>query len=81
MKKSITILALCLTCMAVLTGCGGKKADKSVSVDTKKLCESLTETISGDLNTVNDDLIASTYFIDMEKVEESAAALNSGASA
>lgn len=81
MKKKFSILLLAALMALVLTACGGGKT-KDISVDVTKLCEDLQATVtSGSLATVSADLQASTYFFDLEKVEESAAALSSGASA
>lgn len=80
MKKHYLLFAVILAAL-LLTGCGGKKKSEGVSVDVNKLCKDLQGTIQGDLNEVSTDILASTYFLDMEKIEESTAALNSGASA
>lgn len=80
MKKTVTVLVLAAMMAFVLTACGGKSKD--ITVDVTKLCEDLQSTVtSGELASVSSDLQASTYFFDLTKVEESAAALSSGASA
>lgn len=81
MKKRILVGITVAICAIALTACGGKK-DKEVSVDINRLAADLTATVTSDtLSTVSTDIMASTYFFDMEKVEEGTAALNSGASA
>ncbi len=77
MKKRIM---LCLTAMVLvfaLTACG-KKSDE-VTVDVKKLAADLQESITSEVAEVSSDIFASTFFVDMEKVDESIAYLNSGA--
>ncbi|MDO4521863.1 MAG: DUF4358 domain-containing protein [Eubacteriales bacterium] len=82
MKKNVSLFLLAALLVFVCTACGSKKNDKDITVDISKLCEDLKGTItSGDLAEDSSNLIASTYFFDMSKIEESAAALNSGASA
>lgn len=81
MKKRLSVLLFAVLMIFVLTACGGKK-EKDINVDITKLCEELQTTVtSGSLATVTPELQASTYFFDLSKVEESAAALNSGANA
>lgn len=81
MKKRLSVLLLAAFMVLALTACGGKKG-KDITVDVTKLCEELQATItSGSLATVAPELQASTYFFDLAKVDESAAALNSGANA
>lgn len=78
MKKRIILCMTALVLVLALTACGKKSND--VTVDIKKLSSDLQATItSGDVAEVSSDILASTYFLDMEKVEESTAALNSGA--
>lgn len=71
---------LCAAALTLgLTACGGKK---ETSIDVAQLSKDLQATIStGSLGEVSEDIIASTYFLDMDKIEEASAALNSGASA
>lgn len=81
MKKYLSILLTIMTMAFILTACGGGKSG-DVTVDVTKLCEDLQATVtSGELATVSSDILASTYFFDMAKIEESTAALSSGASA
>lgn len=81
MKKRLSLLLLAVFIVFALTACSGKK-EKDITVDVNKLCEDLQATItSGSLASVTPELQASTYFFDLTKVEESAAALNSGANA
>ena len=80
MKKQISRFLLGAVLVCSLTACGSK-SDK-VNVDISKLAEDLQGTItSGALAEVPSDIFASTFFLDMEKVAESTALLNSGASA
>lgn len=81
MKKKLTILLVVMTMAFVLTACKGTNSE-DINVDIAKLCEDLQATVtSGELAIVSSDILASTYFFDMTKVEESTAALSSGASA
>lgn len=81
MKKKLTILLVIMTMAFVLTACKGTNSE-DINVDIAKLCEDLQATVtSGELAIVSSDILASTYFFDMAKVEESTAALSSGASA
>ena len=45
------------------------------------MCTDLEGTIDSEVSEVSNDIIASTYFVDMEKIDEAAAALNSGSNA
>ncbi len=81
MKKKPAVLLAVVMMAFMLTACGGKKSE-NIDVDITKLCEDLQATVtSGELAAVSSDILASTYFFDMSKVEESIAALSSGASA
>lgn len=82
-KKTFVLAVLCVFALLALTACGGKSSSGSgdVSVDVSKLCQDLEGTISSEVSEVSSDVMASTYFFDMDKIEESAAALNSGSSA
>lgn len=80
MKKRLSVLLLAAFMMLILTACG--ENTKDITVDVTKLCDDLKATVtSGELATVSADLQSSTYFFELAKVEESAAALSSGASA
>lgn len=79
MKKRIFVCLAAASLALSLTACGsgGKK-----NVDIAKLSSDLQGTItSGALAEVSSDIFASTYFLDMDKIADSTAALNSGASA
>lgn len=80
-NKSIIIAVLCLFTVLALTACGKKSKGGEISVDVAKLCTDLTATIDSEVSEVNSDILASTYFFDMDKIEASAASLNSGSSA
>lgn len=83
MKKTLILAVLCAFTALILTACGGKSSSGSadVSVDVNQLCKDLEGTINSEVSEVSSDIIASTYFFDMDKIEESAAALNSGSNA
>lgn len=82
-KKALILAVLCAFTALVFTACGSKSSSGSsdVSVDVSKLCQDLEGTIDSEVSEVSSDVIASTFFFDMDKIEESAAALNSGSSA
>lgn len=81
-KKTWILAVLCAFAALMLTACGGKSSGGSeASVDVSKLCQDLEGTITSEVSEVGSDIIASTFFFDMDKIEESAAALNSGSSA
>lgn len=78
-KHSVCILPAVLAA-CILTACSGGSG--SSSVDMSKLAEDLKGTVtSGELAEVSSDILASTYFLDMEKIAESTASLSSGATA
>ena len=78
-KRILTCFAAAAAIACVLTACGSKGG---ADIDMKKLSADLQGTItSGSLAEVSSDILASTYFLDMEKIDDSVAALNSGASA
>ncbi len=81
-KKALILAVLCTFTALVFTACGSKSSGGGdVSVDVSKLCQDLEGTIDSEVSEVSSDVIASTFFFDMDKIEESAAALNSGSSA
>lgn len=82
-KKALILTILCAFAALLLTACGGKSSSGSsdVSVDVSKLCQDLEGTIDSEVSEVSNEVIASTYFFDMDKIEEAAAALNSGSNA
>lgn len=79
MKKFLSIMLIAMIALFAFTGCGKKETAKEI--DITKLCQDLQGTITSEVKEVNSDILASTFFIDMEQVEESIAALNSGANA
>ena len=83
LKKTLILTVLCTFTVLLFTACGGKSSSDSadVSVDVKQLCTDLEGTIDSEVSEVSNDIIASTYFVDMEKIDEAAAALNSGSNA
>lgn len=64
-----------------LTGCS--KGGGEVTAEPAKLAEEIAASAvtSDKLSAISTDILASTYFVDMEQIEEGAAYLNSGASA
>lgn len=81
--KALVLAFLCTFAALMLTACDGKSGSDSaeVSVDVNQLCKDLKGTIDSEVSEVSSDVIASTYFFDMDKIEEAAAALNSGSNA
>lgn len=79
MKKILSMVFAALFVLTVLTGCG--KDSTTASVDVNKLCQDLQGTITSEVKEVNADIIASTFWIEADKVDECVAALNSGANA
>ena len=82
--KKLLLLAVCCAFTALLFTACGKKSDSGsadVSVDVNQLCKDLEGTIDSEVSEVSNDVIASTYFFDMDKIEAAAAALNSGSNA
>lgn len=83
MKKYLSFVLASLMLILSLTACG-EKAPKEVTASAADLAKQLTETVSdGTLaaDPVVSDILASTYFVDMEQVEESAAYMSTGATA
>ena len=81
--KVLILTCLCVLTALMLTACGGKSSsgNADISVDINQLCKDLEGTIDSEVSEVSSDVIASTYFFDMDKIEESIAALNSGSNA
>lgn len=81
-KKNLVFAVLCMFAVLMLTACGGKSSGNAdISVDVNQLCKDLEGTIDSEVSEVSSDIIASTYFFDMDQIEASAAALNSGSNA
>jgi len=83
MKKYLSFILASLMLILSLTACGSK-APKEVTTSAADLAKQLSETVSdGTLaaDPVVSDILASTYFVDMEQVEESAAYMSTGATA
>ena len=78
LKKTLIFTVLCTFTVLLFTACGGKSSSDSadVSVDVKQLCTDLEGTIDSEVSEVSNDIIASTYFVDMEKIDEAAAGSN-----
>lgn len=82
MKKMITVLFTVALMGLLLTGCGGSEKAKEITAAPSKLAEDLSKTASGDtLSAVTSEILASTYLVDTEKIEDGAAFLGTGATA
>lgn len=81
LRFSFAAVFILLAAMTI-TACSGEK-DKNINVDIKKMAEEIqTQSItSGELKETTGDIFASTYFVDMSKVDESAAYLSSASTA
>lgn len=80
MKKKMLTCLMAITCVFMLAACGKKKED--ITVDMNTLVSDLSATVTSDtLANVSSDIMASTYFFDTEKIDESVGAMGSGASA
>lgn len=83
MKRYLSFALASLMLILSLTACG-KKAPAEVTASAADLAKQLSETVSdGTLSSepVVSDILASTYFVDMDQVEESAAYMSTGATA
>ncbi|MEE0420779.1 MAG: DUF4358 domain-containing protein [Lachnospiraceae bacterium] len=82
MKKYLCIALAAVMMVFSLTACGGKGSAKEVTASADELAKKLAEeTVTSDkLSAVSSDILASTYFVDMDQVEDSAAYLSTGAS-
>lgn len=82
MKKTITLIMSCLVLMLALGACGKSSEGTGVSASADEIAKDLAENAvtSDTLSSISADILASTYFVDMEKVEDSAAYLSTGAS-
>lgn len=79
MKKYAALIIMGLIMAFALTACGGGSA-KEVTMTPKDLAEKLAaETVTSDtLAPIATDILVSTYFVDPEKIDDSAAYLGSG---
>ena len=83
MKKYLSLTFAAIMLVLSLTACGGSSS-KEVTASASDLAKQLSETVSdGTLSSepVIADILASTYFVDMEQVEDSSAYLSTGATA
>ena len=83
MKRYLSFALSTLMLVLALTACGSD-TPKEVTASAADLASQLAETVSdGTLASepVVSDILASTYFVDMEQVEESAAYMSTGATA
>ena len=80
--KKFCIAMIMMISMVMIAACG-KNNSKEVSADPAALAKQLAEeTVSSDtLSEINTDIMASTYFVDTEKIDSSSAYLSTGASA
>jgi len=81
MKKHLLLVLIIILSMFGLMACGGDDAIKEVTISPDELCARLSEeTVTTDPLAAlpSNDLIVATYFVDMEKIEDSAAYLNTG---
>lgn len=81
--KKLSIVLVAIVSMLLLTACGGKKGAAEVTASPAELAKELAETAvtSDALSEISTDIMASTYFVDLEKIEDSSAYLSTGASA
>ncbi len=80
MKRMITLLLTLAMAALLLAGCGSKS--KEITVQPAKLAEDLSKTASGDtLSSISETILASTYLVDISKIEECAAYVGTGATA
>ncbi len=81
--KKLSIVLVALLSMLILTACGGKKGSAEVTAEPADLAKQLAENAvtSDALAEISADIMASTYFVDLEKIESSSAYLSTGASA
>ena len=83
MKKFLSLTFAAMLLILSLTACGGGSSD-GVTASVSDLAKQLSETVSdGTLSTdpVVSDILASTYFLDMEQGEDSASYMSTGATA
>ena len=84
-KKLCIFTAVLLICLLALTGCssGTNTSSGEVTVAPSELAKQLAqETVTSDtLNEVSADIVASTYFVDMDQIEASAVYMSTAASA
>ncbi len=80
MKKTALLCAAAFAAACLLSACGKKGSD--ANVDIAKLSTDLKATVtSGELADISADMIASTYFVEADQIEEASASLSSGATA
>lgn len=80
--KYLRLVLITIFMMLTLTACSGGK-DKNIDVDINKLAEEIQSQAitSGELKQATTDIFASTYFVDMDKIEESSAYLSAATTA
>ncbi len=84
MKKFLSLtLAAVLLCLS-LAACGKDEAPAEVTASASDLAKDLVDAIADDTlgtDPVISDILASTYYVDMEQVAESASYMSTGATA
>lgn len=80
MKKHLILIVMAIAAMSILTACTDK-SPKEVTANVDDLAKQLNdETVAPDqLAQVSPDIIESTYFVDMEQIEESSTYMGLGA--
>lgn len=83
MKKRILLMIACLVLMCAFAACGKEEGGGAVTASADEIAKDLAENAvtSDTLSPITSDILASTYFVDMDKVTDSAAYLSTGASA
>lgn len=83
MKKMIPMILTCLILVFALAACGKEGGSGEVTASADEIAKDLAENAvtSDTLSSITSDILSSTYFVDMEKIEDSAAYLSTGASA
>lgn len=82
MKKFITVFASVAMMGLLLTGCGGSGDSKEITAAPAELAKNLAATSSDNsLTEVSAEILASTYMVDAEKIEDSSAYMGAGSTA
>lgn len=84
MKKYLYLALAALLAVLSLTACGGSAKPKEVTISVSDLSKQLTESVNEGMLSSEPavtDIVASTYFLDMEKIEDSSTYLSTAASA
>jgi hypothetical protein len=85
MKKYLSMTLATLLIAFALTACGGNKSDTAeITVSASDLAKEIVDALDDDTlssEPVVSDILASTYFVDMDQIEDSAAYMSTGATA